>query len=112
MRLIQSAVAVAALLLGACQASQNNTAAPAKGEEQQEPKIAPILATPDAKDIHSYARPLEARVYHVALELDVDFDTKRIGGTATLDIDRKKDAREIVLDDKGLEIESIADDSG
>ena len=43
--------------------------------------IAPILTTPDAIDTHSYARPLEARVTHVALDLAVDFDTKRIGGT-------------------------------
>ena len=74
--------------------------------------IAPILATPDARDVHSYARPLEARVHHVALDLAVDFAAKRIGGTATLDIQRKPDAKEIVLDDKGLEIESVADGSG
>ena len=56
--------------------------------------------------------PLEARVHHVALDLAVDFDAKRIGGTATLDIDRKPDAKEIILDDKGLEIASITDGDG
>ncbi|MEO8546756.1 MAG: M1 family metallopeptidase [Sphingomicrobium sp.] len=74
--------------------------------------IAPILTTPDARDSHSYARPLEARVYHVALDLDVDFAARRIGGTATLDIARRPDAREIVLDDNGLEIDSVADAAG
>ena len=64
--------------------------------------IAPILNTADARDIHSYARPLEARVHHVGLDLAIDFDAKRIGGTATLDIDRKHDSKEIVHDDKGL----------
>ena len=78
-------------------------------EAGERAEIAPILATPDAKDDASYARPLEARVHHVALDLTVDFDAKRVGGTATLDIDRKADAKEIVLDDKGLEIESITD---
>src|SRR5919107_617078 len=107
MRLFTTAVAAAALLLAGCQASETNSSVPADGNE--EAQIAPILTTPDAKDDASYARPLEARVHHVALDLTVDFDAKRIGGTATLDIDRKPNAKEIVLDDKGLEIESITD---
>ena len=107
MRLFRTAVAAAACLLAGCQASETNTSVPADRNEAAE--IAPILTTPDAKDDASYARPLEARVHHVALDLTVDFDARRIGGTATLDIDRKPDAKEIVLDDKGLEIESITD---
>src|SRR4030095_3223816 len=74
--------------------------------------VAPILDTPDAVDIHSFAKPLEARVTHIALDLNLDFRVKRIGGTATLDIDRKPDANEIILDDKGLDIASVADGSG
>ncbi|NUT01682.1 MAG: M1 family metallopeptidase [Sphingomonas sp.] len=104
----RTAVAAAALLLAGCQSSETNTAANFS-ESGQEAQIAPILDTPEAKDPASYARPLEARVHHVALDLSVDFDAKRIGGTATLDIDRKPDAREIILDDNGLEIESITD---
>ncbi len=75
-------------------------------------RIAPILHTADARDVHSYARPLEARVHHVALDLAVDFASRRIGGTATLDIERRPDAKQIVLDSKGLEIESITDAEG
>jgi aminopeptidase N len=108
MKLIRSVAAAAALVLAACQQSATNTVAP-EGAEATEAAIAPILETPEAKDPASYARPLEARVYHIALDLNVDFDAKRIGGTATLDIDRKPGANEIVLDDKGLEIESITD---
>src|SRR4029453_8673417 len=74
--------------------------------------VAPVLDAPDAVDVHSHARPLEARVTHLALDLNVDFNAKRIGGTATLDIDAKPGAREIILDDKGLEIESITDQAG
>jgi leukotriene-A4 hydrolase len=107
MTLFRTAAVAASLLLAACQSSETNTASPAGDTETAQ--IAPILSTPDAKDDASYARPLEARVHHVALDLTVDFDTKRVGGTATLDIDRKADAKEIVLDDKGLEIESITD---
>ncbi|MFL6855765.1 MAG: M1 family metallopeptidase [Sphingomicrobium sp.] len=74
--------------------------------------VAPILDAPDAVDVHSHAKPLEARVTHLALDLDVDFDATRIGGTATLDIDAKPDATEIILDDKGLEISAITDQAG
>ncbi len=110
MNLIRSAATAAALLVAACQQSATNTVASESGETS-EAAIAPILDTAEAKDPASYARPLEARVYHVALDLNVDFDAKRIGGTATLDVDRKPDAKEIILDDKGLEIESITDGS-
>jgi leukotriene-A4 hydrolase len=108
MKFIRSAVAAAAFLLGACQVSESDTSRPA-GQNGERAQIAPILTTPDAKDEASYARPLEARVHHVALDLTVDFDTKRVGGTASLDIDRRANAKEIVLDDKGLEIESVTD---
>jgi aminopeptidase N len=97
--------AAAALLLMSC---QTHDASPPAGEAE----VAPVLDTPDAVDIHSYAKPLEARVTHVALDLAVDFNAKRVGGTATLDIQAKPGAREIILDDKGLEIESVADGAG
>ena len=96
--------AASTLLLAACQVE---TPAP-KAERAAAPAIAPILDSPDAVDVHSYAKPLEARVTHLALDLGVNFDTKRIGGTATLDIAAKPGATSIILDDKGLEIEKIA----
>ena len=98
--------AAAALVLSSCQADR----APPPAAEAS--AIAPILDTPDAVDIHSYAKPLEARVTHLDLDLMVDFDSKRIGGTATLDVQAKPGAREIILDDKGLEIESVTDEAG
>jgi aminopeptidase N len=67
--------------------------------------VAQIL--PEAKDEQSYARPLEARVTHVALDLVADFGAKRIGGTATLDVEAKPDAKEIVLDSNGLEVSAV-----
>ena len=105
------AVLIAAtVLIAACQMTNDSTAAQPKSAEPA--AIAPILATADAEDVHSYARPLEARVSHVALDLAIDFSARRIGGTAILDIARKPDAKEIILDDKGLEIASVADGSG
>src|SRR3954466_12453402 len=71
--------------------------------------VAPILTTPEAHDAHSFARPAIARVTHVALDLDADFEAHRMAGTATLDIEARRDAGEIVLDCQGLEIQSITD---
>src|ERR1043166_1250411 len=74
--------------------------------------VAPILTTPEARDAHSFARPEVARVTHVALALDADFEAHRMAGTATLDIQAASGARQLVLDDNGLEIQAIADAQG
>lgn len=73
------------------------------------PAVSPVLATADAADPHSFARPLEARVTHVALDLSFDFAAKAVSGTATLDIDRKPNAREIVLDSDGYQVSAVTD---
>ena len=105
--MLRMIAAASALLLAACQA-QTPVTNMAKDTASAAPAIAPILATPDAVDVHSYAKPLEARVTHLALDLAVDFDAKRVGGTATLDIDAKPGVDTLILDDKGLEIAKIA----
>ena len=74
------------------------------------PAVAPIL--PEAKDESSYARPAEARVTHVSLDLDADFAARRLSGTATLDVAAAPGARRIVLDAKGLAIRSVTDSAG
>jgi aminopeptidase N len=74
--------------------------------------VAPVLTGADAVDVHSYAKPLEARVTHVALDLNVDFATKRVGGTATLDLQAKSGVNSITLDDKGLQIAAITSQDG
>ena len=109
MKSLCSLAIAATLFLAGCRAADDGNRLEAN---QSEAAVAPILTTPDAVDVSSYAKPFEARVTHVALDLAVDFTAKRIGGTATLDIDRKPDAREIVLDDRGLEIASITDGNG
>ncbi|QPQ56290.1 M1 family metallopeptidase [Allosphingosinicella flava] len=73
---------------------------------------AAVLSAPDARDIHSYARPEVARVTHVALDLRADFAAKRMAGTAALDVAASPGATEIVLDSKGLEIASVTDRAG
>lgn len=75
----------------------------------QTAKVAPVLTAPEAKDIWTYARPTEARVTHVDLDLNVDFGAKTIDGVAVLDILAAKGAREIVLDTLDLDIKEVTD---
>jgi len=63
-------------------------------------------------DMHSYARPDEARVTNVALDLRTDFDTRTIGGTATLTLAVSPGAGEVVLDTKDLAIDRVTDGDG
>jgi aminopeptidase N len=64
------------------------------------------------RDIHSYARPDEARVTHVALDLRADFATRTLSGQAALSLQRAADAKEVVLDTRDLTIESVAAANG
>jgi hypothetical protein len=64
------------------------------------------------RDGHSFARPDEVRVTHVALDLTADFEGHRLGGTATLSLDVATGARAVVLDTRGLEIERVTDAAG
>lgn len=58
-------------------------------------------------DPHSYALPDIAKVSHLDLDIEVDFESQQLRGTAVLGIITEKGAREIVLDAKGLTVESV-----
>jgi leukotriene-A4 hydrolase len=87
-------------------------AVPASAQESEQTLISPILTGEDAKDPWTFAQPEVARVTHVALDLELDFGTKRVGGTATLDIQAAPGADAVVLDSQGLQIASITDEAG
>ena len=74
--------------------------------------VAPVLTTPDARDVRSYARPLVARVTHVDLDLTADFDTKTMSGQAAMDVLAAPGAKEIVLDTLGLTVSKVTDGAG
>jgi aminopeptidase N len=65
-----------------------------------------------ARDIHSYARPDEARVRHVALDLTADFAAHTLAGSVRLDLDVAPGATRVVLDTFDLEIRGVHDGSG
>jgi leukotriene-A4 hydrolase len=99
-----------ALVVAGCSAEKHEDQA--KQERSGERIMAPVLTGEDARDTFSYARPQVARVTHLALDLTADFAAQRFGGTAILDVQAAPNAKEIVLDSKGLEIASVINGQG
>jgi aminopeptidase N len=64
------------------------------------------------RDPHSAARPEEARVTHVALDLAADFAARTLSGTATLTLARTGSASTLVLDTADLSLVKVSDVSG
>jgi leukotriene-A4 hydrolase len=65
-----------------------------------------------ADDPHSYAKPAEARVTHVSLDLRPDFSAHRITGTARLSVERAAGATTLILDSRDLTITRVTDGHG
>lgn len=63
-------------------------------------------------DIHSYARPQEAKVTHLDLDIYVDFENKIISGKTKIHFDAAEDAELLTLDTRGLRIKSIWQENG
>jgi aminopeptidase N len=97
--------AAAMFLLSACSLTGEQAAPEA-------PKIAAILDSKDAEDVYSFAKPLEARVSHVSLDLDLDFDKQAVSGKAVLDVIARKGVDKVILDTDGLAVASVTDAGG
>ena len=63
-------------------------------------------------DQHSYARPHEARVTSLDLDLHVRFSRPYAIGRVSLTVDRAPGAAAVVLDTRGLQIHRVTDASG
>ena len=63
-------------------------------------------------DDHSFAKPQEARVTHVDLDLTADFESRTLRGTASLTLATQANAKQVILDTKTLDIEAVTDASG
>ncbi|HET7434099.1 MAG TPA: M1 family metallopeptidase [Thermoanaerobaculia bacterium] len=96
--------ALALIVLAACTKESTQPSQPAT------PAAAATKAAPPAalvRDPHSFSHPDEARVEHLALDLNVDFAKKQLSGTATLNIHREANANTLVLDTRDLDIRSV-----
>ena len=69
-------------------------------------------AAPDRSDYHSYARPQEARITHLDLRLDVDFEAKQLSGFARYDIEQAEGADSLTLDVRNLNIQRVTAGTG
>lgn len=63
-------------------------------------------------DPHSYSKPNQARVEHLNLQLNVDFENQVLSGYVLYDIKKSEDAQSISFDTDELEIESVEDGKG
>ncbi len=63
-------------------------------------------------DPHSHAQPARVRVTNVSLDLDVDFENKRLEGSVELTLDRRDPKAPLVLDQQGLAIRSVTGTDG
>jgi aminopeptidase N len=61
---------------------------------------------------HSFAKPDEAAIRHIALDLNVDFETKVLSGSALLQLDRQPNAKQLWLDTRGLTIKEVISADG
>jgi leukotriene-A4 hydrolase len=61
-----------------------------------------------AQDSHSCARPDEARIRHLELDLTLNFDKKIASGSATYRIEKTQSAAVLWLDTRSLLIESVS----
>jgi len=103
---VAGAFLVSGLLVVACGGS-----APATDQRAAAPASRSGAATP-MPDRHSFARPDEVRVTHVALDLRADFTARRLAGTATLTLARQPGSAAVVLDTNKLAIDAITAPDG
>ncbi|MFC5270286.1 M1 family metallopeptidase [Adhaeribacter terreus] len=60
-------------------------------------------------DSHSYSNPEAIAVSHLDLDIEVLFDQKTLRGTATLNLNRKQQSNNLILDARDLKILKVTD---
>ena len=100
-------VAIALLTVG-CQSTPQ--AKPAARAAASLPASVPLVTTPhNWPDSKSYADPLSFVTRSFDLDLDVDFRSSQLRGSATLELERvDPSARDLVLDTRDLQIDSVS----
>lgn len=61
-------------------------------------------------DVHTFAKPAEAAITHLDLDIKVDFEHKQITGTATYDLENKTGTNKIYFDTRDLNIKRVGTD--
>ena len=63
-------------------------------------------------DPHSYAKPNEVMATHLDLDIKVNFEKKRISGSATYDLDNKTGGEKVIFDTRNLDILEVEGGEG
>ena len=92
------------LFLQACDESPTSSEKPTDTSE-----MIPSPPPPTGPDKHSFSRPDHVVTTNLNLEITVDFNNKKINGTAFYDIKNKTGAKEIIFDTRNLEIKACRD---
>ena len=102
-------------LLSACGSNNDAGKSDVASPENQAIERAPASKADEKENIgvgidyHSLSNPQQVIVSHISLDLSVDFDTKRIAGTAKLTYAKKdSSATTLILDTKDLKIKSVS----
>ena len=66
-----------------------------------------LLPSQPPADVWTFSNTSEVTTRHLALDLSVDFETRRLAGTATLTIENLTGTKQLVLDTYGLDIQSV-----
>jgi len=113
-----------ALLLAACSGSTQPAPprTPAKVTAKAPAPIPPAspadpaqtvkVVSESPQDPHSYARPQEATVEHLKLDLSVDFQARRLTGRASLRVKNKLGVDHLILDTRDLDVQRVTLDDG
>ncbi|WP_414829946.1 M1 family metallopeptidase [Alteromonas sp. H39] len=101
-------ISLAMPLLFACSEPVKDNNVTAENSESKAQVGSDTSAIEAGKDYHSFANPDEITVKHIDLDLTADFDNKQLTGSATLTVERQKDAANtLVLDTRELDIDSV-----
>jgi leukotriene-A4 hydrolase len=123
------AASALALLLAACSGSpppatprtpaRVTAKAPATSSTPVPPAPAPAepaktvkVVSESVQDPHSYARPQEATVEHLKLDLTVDFQARRLTGRASLRVKNRLGVDHLILDTRDLDVQRVTLDDG
>jgi aminopeptidase N len=63
-------------------------------------------------DMHSFAKPEQAQAVHLDLSIEVNFDMKKISGTASYLVENKSGANHIIFDTRDLDILNVTTPEG
>lgn len=114
MTIKQLAIAVSAVLLAACggeKASEKEEKTDSSPKDTatvvQENITDEAVPLTRIVDPHSAANINQVATKHIHLDLEVDFENKKLKGTSTIDIINKTNGEKFIIDSKGLVIEKI-----